>query len=31
MQQVLCENCCDNIRPIIKDMEEKLEKDGHYY
>lgn len=26
----LCENCLDNLRYVIIDMEEKLEKDGHY-
>lgn len=27
---VLCEPCLDNLRYVIDDMEEKLEKDGHY-
>lgn len=26
----LCESCLDNLRYTIIDMEEKLEKDGHY-
>ncbi len=30
VQQVLCENCLDNIRYTIGDMEQELEEKGHY-